>query len=101
MCNGAINCEPMRITVILTDEEYVEAKRRAGLIPLSRWFRSLMNATDRMAPAKPKSVVSSGEAQNVYKEVRQAVHRAARKACIHGVEKGYHCWQCKGLAVIE
>lgn len=23
------------------------------------------------------------------------------KTCKHGTEKGYHCWQCGGLAVIE
>jgi hypothetical protein len=27
--------------VILTDEEYAQCKRQAGLIPLSSWFRSL------------------------------------------------------------
>lgn len=23
------------------------------------------------------------------------------KKCAHGVGKGYHCWQCRGLAIIE
>jgi hypothetical protein len=31
----------MRITVIVTDQEYAEIKRRAGLIPLSTWLKSI------------------------------------------------------------
>ena len=31
----------MRITVICNDEEYAEIKRRAGLVPLSTWLKSV------------------------------------------------------------
>lgn len=31
----------MRITVVCSDEEYREIKKRAGLVPLSTWLKSL------------------------------------------------------------
>jgi hypothetical protein len=31
----------MRITVLVTDEEYAKIKRAAGLIPLSAWLKHL------------------------------------------------------------
>jgi hypothetical protein len=30
-----------RVTVILSDEEYAHVRKCAGLVPLSRWFKSL------------------------------------------------------------
>src|SRR5216683_253228 len=31
----------MRVTVLLSNEEYAEVRMRAGLVPLSRWFKNL------------------------------------------------------------
>ena len=32
---------PKRVTVLLEDDEYAQVRKSAGLIPLSRWFKSL------------------------------------------------------------
>ncbi len=40
----------MRVTVILSEEEYTQAKRKAGLIPLSAWFRSRIWDEENPAP---------------------------------------------------
>jgi hypothetical protein len=39
----------------------------------------------------------AGVAERVEAPVLAAGERA-KKTCRHGVEKGYHCWQCRGIA---
>ena len=33
-------------------------------------------------------------------EIAKAIERGAR-TCEHGTAKGYHCWQCRGLAEVK
>lgn len=51
----------MRVTVILTDEEYGEVKKRAGLIPLSAWFRSVALEQAGALPIPKKTVIAVRE----------------------------------------
>jgi hypothetical protein len=49
------------------------------------------------APMPPQAdPVRTGE---VVREVRKAA--AVKPTCAHGIERGYHCWLCGGLAVIR
>ena len=55
-----------RVTVILSDEEYAHAKKKAGLIPLSAWFRALAQSTPLMAfESKHLNDPSFGRARKV------------------------------------
>jgi hypothetical protein len=51
----------MRVTVILTDAEYAEVKRRAGLIPLSAWFRNMALTDDSLLPERADPITEASE----------------------------------------
>ena len=64
-------------------------------LSLSAWIRKRCNEegevlakiTEKSSPRPPKA--------------QEPAPRKAVKKCVHGTEKGYNCWQCGGLAVIN
>lgn len=44
----AHSCTHMRITIIVTEPEHAELKRRAGLVPLSRWVKNTVLSDDAL-----------------------------------------------------
>jgi hypothetical protein len=89
----------LRVTIILTEAEHEEIKGKAGLIPLSRWIKSMVlggrgneSGSQDRAMVQPERAGSSGE------RGAGAVKRVGKPCCVHGVEKGVNCWQCGGAA---
>lgn len=100
--------------MILSDAQYEQVKKAAGLVPLSAWFRDLgLCATDQPAAQRPMlaayreaiklpdvtfSAAPPSDRQAGYSKL---VDGRTKRTCKHGIERGYNCWQCGGLAVIE
>ena len=97
-----------RVQVILTDAEYKYVKQRAGLVPLSAWFRN-------MAIGSALTVAQIREARDELRKVAMtdvevvttltdafeaSVTNSKKPRCVHGALKGENCWQCGGLAVM-
>jgi hypothetical protein len=106
----------MRITIIVTEEEHGELKRRAGAVPLGRWLRLLglgedvktpveVVARGRVVPAKSGRLSDKGvlkppvpSAEVMESAVRSGMIVAGMPKtvgsfglCDHGAEK----WKCK------
>lgn len=85
------------IHVRLSDTELDELRRAAGDVPIGRYVRRRL--FDTLPAAKRENhkplaqKLQSGEAKEVVKELRKN-----GKSCAHGTAKGYHCWQCGGVA---
>lgn len=83
----------MRITVVCTEEEYREIKKRAGLIPLSTWFKhiALAEAGAFEGPTRKRAAPRRQSAQ-----VSAAVVPADSEVCEHGAAQA-QCrkWGCK------
>jgi hypothetical protein len=46
--------------------------------------------------------MTKGVAEQLHAIIKEAVKPVKKvKTCAHGKEKGYHCWQCRGLANVE
>lgn len=89
-------------------QEWERAAEADGL-NLSEWIRGRCNAdnvkqeasipkptdlaTDRPATRKAVAEASTPCHSEVAAPVR------SQKVCEHGTSRGYHCWQCRGLAV--
>lgn len=103
--------------MLLSAEEYATVRSKAGLIPLSSWFRNLAlcEATGDLVPIKNRrTVVESNkepaapfgdplppgtEIKSVIEAVMpEAKPRKKLKQCSHGVNAGHHCWRCGGIA---
>lgn len=85
----------MRVTVILSDEEYAEAKRRAGLIPLSAWFRSMafgdFGAETVRKDGTVRVVRGSASAP---KRPDKPPAASWAEACPHHKRRGDLCYKC-------
>jgi len=82
-------------------DQWKDRAREAG-ISLSEWIRATCNAEPPLnSPAK--STVRVGKALDVVTgELLTKVERKSNVPCCeHGIPKGYHCWQCRGMAVIK
>ena len=111
-----------RITVLLSEEEYTQVRSNAGLVPLSRWFKSLaLGVKESRAKTNPIPDVQSQPAiradvgrkplpastvaalREQIPELKTANELPAKRArtCAHGTAQGYACWQCGGKAQIE
>ena len=107
-------CVMKRVTVILSDEEYVQVRREAGLIPLSAWFRSRVIGSSHVVvhsdfekKEKASGEVNAGRANGddsdsaLREEPRirvgmrgaASVERLAGK-CPHHHERGELCYKC-------
>lgn len=97
----------IRVSVLLNEAEYAEVKRKAGLVPLSAWFRNLANLGGEVrvenSADKPAERTNTGGANPVRGSSRKVDSGAERKSgrtCKHGTPKGDNCWQCGGLAQV-
>lgn len=91
----------MRVQVILTNEELVEVKKRAGLVPLSRWFKNLaLGGSDRNI-----GEVVRGSSREVCEEARREFDAPKRRKvrevsdsriepCKHGFLPNMCKWGC-------
>jgi hypothetical protein len=80
-------------------------------IPLAEEDRSLKRAVADMAeqvenpvqidPPKPRVRESRLPKLPLVGEHAKAAAKREIKTCEHGKSKGYHCWQCGGLAKVE
>jgi len=86
-----------RIDLRVSETELANWKRLAkeAGVGLSEWIRrrcngpgaiSLKLAEDRGLTTLPKTVHTK---------------QKTAKACVHGTEKGFNCWQCGGVAKVE
>lgn len=88
------------IHVRLTKQEHEELQRAAGDVPIGRYVRRKL--FDAAAPAARETAVapivvnSVEDVQRTVKPPKQA--SKAGKTCEHGIERGFRCWQCGGLA---
>jgi hypothetical protein len=75
-------------------DSWKAAAKEDGML-VTEWIRQLCNA--ELAQAVPDhSILEKGV-------VTEKVENAPKpkKTCKHGKEKGYHCWQCGGVAQVE
>lgn len=63
---------------------------------LSEWVRDVLNGYDGAEPRK--AVARIGRKLSTPPAEMQAAPTKKLKTCGHGTKKGYHCWQCGGLA---
>lgn len=63
------------------DLEKWKEEAAAGGMTLSEWIRGRCNGNKA--------------------EKRFVIKAQPERLCIHGVEKGFHCWKCGGVAVMK
>ena len=91
----------------MTPEEYAVLKQRAGIASIGGYIKSVVfgngaedqNRADvprieRVHPVERGLVAEVGNVSIAEKP------KAGIRACVHGVAKGWHCWQCRGVAVV-
>ena len=87
----------MIITMRITPEQSTRWKERADREgkKLSQWIRD--RCDDATLVSERKQMVEND------RKFMAAITKPTRlvKQCVHGTDKGYHCWQCRGLAVIN
>jgi hypothetical protein len=93
----------MKALLLKIEEEiYIQWKARAKAegLTLSAWIRSRCNevAQVQRETVLPPSPVESRNEQ--LQKVRQNAQPRSKATCEHGTEKGYRCWQCRGIAKI-
>lgn len=101
-----------RLVILLSGDELAELKSLAGDVPLAVWVRRRILRGEELATgqASARGTDASGEvisrrlpkAGTPQKSIPAEVPAKRNvKTCSHGIERGYRCWQCGGLAVIE
>jgi hypothetical protein len=84
-----------RVTVILTDEEYTQVKREAGLIPLSAWFRSKTIGAGEDKAVRRDEPVHLARGRSVAADLPSESSEAFTSgACPHHKRKGELCYKC-------
>lgn len=93
----------------LTEEELIAWKQKAadeGML-LAEWVRENCNENldrpvgrveDHRAEELPRARGATSGERSTGAAVRSS---KPKKTCTHGTEKGYACWQCGGLAVVN
>ena len=79
-----------RVTVILTAEEYTQVRSKAGLVPLSAWFRSLALNGSKAHKDVPR-VAGNGSAG---RGTVSAEPIRGSGQCAHHKERGSLCYKC-------
>ena len=98
----------MRIIFIASDEEAAEWKRQAAAVKmnLSVYIRARLNGLDWDAAKKlaglpqPVTAQDVGDKESAVADKPASARTPQQKSCEHGVQRGYRCWQCGGLAKI-
>jgi hypothetical protein len=108
----------MRISLIVSEAEHAELKKRAGLVPLNRWIRSVLfetspaavevegrrhrSGTKRVRPEEPDErgardekppELPGGSGAGQHSPAQQGV---SGQTCPHGKEPGRFCFDCRG-----
>lgn len=93
----------MRITLLVTEAEHAELKRKAGMVPLSRWIKSVLLGSFEVANMTFTPTVPLEAGQKIIHRGKEVVVAAAAPVlmstemlCEHGME-AYKCkkWGCK------
>jgi hypothetical protein len=83
-------------------EGWKRAAEREGLT-LSEWMRRRLNGagSDNSDVPRVRAVRAGGGGVDAAGgDVVRSEPEGRGRTCVHGVGKGYHCWQCKGLAEV-
>lgn len=86
--------EWLKIRVTGVELEGWEAQAEESGLNLSEWVRQKLNAEDAHK-------VAESVAKRLDDKVNPEADPPTRqkvKTCVHGVQKGWHCWQCRGVA---
>lgn len=78
------------VTIYLDEADYKWVELQSGG-NISGWCRERILALDK--PKEEKGPVAIKPTKKLVVE-----EPTQKKGCQHGKEKGYHCWQCGGLA---
>ena len=97
----------MRVIFIASDEEVAEWKRQAKAVRMnfSVFIRAMLNGTlngkpeRSVQPRSQENPVGAGSS-NTARVSKQRHRSLSDPVCEHGIERGYRCWQCGGLAKI-
>lgn len=81
----------IRATEIEMDEWHALAKQEG--MSLSDWVRSRLVPDAHVAAEAVATDLDDRQNPEADPPTRQK-----SKTCAHGVSKGWHCWQCRGLA---
>ena len=91
----ANKCVDMRITVIVTDEEYAEIRRKAGLVPLSAWIRSMVLEDNGKRKATVQAMAAHAPTRPVKAGKRETTQPAGEVGkCPHRKMTGEVCYKC-------
>lgn len=86
-----------RVSVLLSEQEYTQVRSKAGLVPLSRWFKSLALGKEEVAAIEGKQAedhraedMPKDEPIPMVQRGARAVKRvsASREPCKHGAYPG-------------
>jgi hypothetical protein len=96
------------VTLRLAEIERAEWTRQANLagLSLSEWIRKRCanGHNNGVRPADPASLDqrSASAPERAAGDTREpeAIPRS-KNTCVHGKRKGFHCWQCGGLAKVQ
>jgi hypothetical protein len=98
------------VKVLVTPTEYEGLVERAGIETVSSYCRSvLVNGRDmsqKPEKAEVATVRLGGPGQAFTYDAKRSVAAVATKLgkapklCVHGIAKGFNCWQCGGLAAV-
>lgn len=105
----------LNIRVPDKDVQTWKEKAQAAGKNLSEWIREQCNltATGQVVVLRSENAGGEPEDHRISKvprarKVREDVGREPvaggvmpGKTCVHGVQKGYHCWQCRGMANVK
>ena len=94
-------------TMKVEEEELAEWKAKAGTQSLAAWIKERCSGEDSRVPDVPREaeVPASRRRKSVTRGIEglpvvgeQPTGSEEGPKCRHGIGKGYHCWQCGGLA---
>lgn len=88
----------------IEEEELAEWRRKSGEKSVSEWIREQCNPSrvvevEEVGEPEKRVSLLDGLKLPVLGEAEK-VAEAGRQACRHNILKGYHCWQCGGVAKI-
>jgi len=68
-------------------------------ISLSEWIRRRCNVSK--IDCQPVTAPDVASKEIAVTQETASARTSGQKSCKHGVAKGWRCWQCKGIAIIE
>jgi hypothetical protein len=98
--------QPHNFRFVSTDVQTWKKQADALGLTLTEWITRKCNGVDRSVLQKGAISEGDGLAANPVATAHETTcgpqkPPAKKKTCKHGVERGYHCWQCGGVAVID